>query len=118
MSDSGSVTAPTFVPPGAGTKKSGGGDPAEPDQGLILAKRLVVDNYNTHRLADENPPITIDDVFVLSFTKVMYNWKAIVTSTVVRGLVWMITFNGSRSEAYIEIYKKVNNVKVPRGALP
>jgi Family of unknown function (DUF6275) len=87
----------------------------DPDRFLQRAKRLVAENYNTHHDAEMTPPLGIDDVYIIWFTKVLTSWKAVVCSTVVRGLMWVVTFNGPRNEAYIEIYRKINNVVVSKG---
>lgn len=83
-----------------------------PDRYLTMAKRLVMENYNEHHNEEESPPLIIDDLYIIWFTKVLNNWRAQVASSVVRGLVWMVTYNGSKSEAYIEVFRKINNTKV------
>jgi Family of unknown function (DUF6275) len=90
----------------------------DPDRYLGLAKTLVADNYNDHHDETETPPLDVDDIYIVWWVKVLNNWKAVLASSVVRGMVWMVSFNGGKSEAYIEIYRKINNVKVPVRRMP
>jgi hypothetical protein len=76
------------------------------------AKQLVVDNYNSHHDSSKTPPLTVDLVYIIWYAKVLDGWKAMVGSSVVRGLIYEVTYNGARSEAYVDVYKKINNVKI------
>jgi len=89
--------------------------PLAPDRFLIQAKQIVVDNYNSHRDVARSQELTMEQVYIVWFTKVLGSWKAIVASPVIRGLIWDVTYNGYKSEAYIDIYKKLNNVKISLG---
>jgi hypothetical protein len=89
--------------------------PLHPDRFLIQAKQLVVDNYNAHRDVNRSQELTMDQVYVVWFTKVLGSWKSVVASPVIRGLLWEVTYNGYKSEAYIDIYKKLNNVRITLG---
>jgi len=82
------------------------------DGHIDKAKQLVVDNYNAHRDRGKTPAITADLVYIVWFVKALGNWKAIVVSPVVRGLLYEVTYNGRRGEAYITIFKKINDVKI------
>ena len=86
----------------------------DPDRFLMTAKQLVVDNYNKHR-DSRSRELTISQIYIVWFTKTLGNWKAIVESPVARGLLWEVTFNCYKNEAYITIYKKLNNVKIYLG---
>ena len=84
----------------------------DPDRFLMTAKRVAVANYNASRDAGRSPEITTDQTYIVWFTKTLGNWKAIVASPAARGLLWEITFNGHKNECYVDVYKKLNNVKV------
>lgn len=86
---------------------------ADPDRFLMQAKQLVVDNYNEAPSLEEHPELTIDDVYIIWYTKLLGSWKALLSSHVVKGLTWQVTYNRLRYEAYIEVYKKINNIVVP-----
>lgn len=85
---------------------------SESDKFTRKAKQLVVDNYNAHHNKNETEPLTLDDVFIVSFSVIFGNWKAFVASNVARGLIYQVTYNDRRSESNIEIYKRINNVRI------
>jgi Family of unknown function (DUF6275) len=87
----------------------------DPDRFLMMSKKVVVDNYNLYRDSRKSPELTMDAVYIVWFSKTLGNWKAIVASPVVRGLLWEVAFNAHKNEAYVDIYKKLNNVKVSLG---
>jgi hypothetical protein len=92
-------------------------DVPDPDRLLMQAKQLVVDNYNANRNAEKTAALTRGSVYIVWFCKTLGNWKAIVASPVARGLMWEVTYNGHRGEAYIDVYKKITNVRVPTGGI-
>lgn len=87
----------------------------DPDRFLRQAKQVAVDNYNKSRDPERTPELTMEQVYIVTFTKVLGHWKALVASPNARGLMWEVTYNGYRKEAYVEIYKKLNSIKVPVG---
>jgi Family of unknown function (DUF6275) len=90
----------------------------DPDRYLSMAKKLVADNYNASHNSSRTPSLSLDDVYIIWFTKLLASWKAVVASTAVRGLVWIVSYNGPRNEAYVEVYKRVNNVTVRTEKMP
>lgn len=87
----------------------------DPDKFLTTARRLVVENYNKHRDPARSKELMMDAVYVVWFSKTLSNWKAILTSPVIRGLLWEVTYAGSKRQAYIDAYKKLNNEMIPLG---
>jgi hypothetical protein len=86
-----------------------------PDRFQMMAKKVVVKNFNEHRNPERSPELTMDGVHIVWFTKVLGNWKAIVASPLTRGLLWEVSYNGVKDEIYLDIYKKLNNVRIPLG---
>jgi Family of unknown function (DUF6275) len=84
----------------------------DPDRFIRTAKEQVVANYNEHRDRGRSRELTTDAVYIVWFAKTLANWKAIVASATVRGLLWEVTSNGHRNEIYIDVYKKFNNTRV------
>lgn len=82
------------------------------DAHIDKAKQVVVDNYNSHRDRGKTPAITSDQLHIVLFVKALENWKAVVVSPVIRGLLYEVSYNGRRGEIYITIYKKINDVKI------
>jgi Family of unknown function (DUF6275) len=84
------------------------------DRYLRRAKNLVIENYNDYH----KPGLRYDEVYVISFTKILTSWKALLGSSVVRGQAWLVTHNGPRRETYLDIYKKSGHVKFKEENMP
>lgn len=78
---------------------------------LAQARALVVE-YIKPKLekTDEMPAF---GVYVVWFSKTLQNWKALVSTTLPDGMYYEVTYNGDKREAYIDVYKKFDNVAVP-----
>ena len=74
------------------------------------AKQLVVDYFNAHVDATDGKKLTMEDVFIVWFSKTLQNWKALVSTTVSDGMYYEITHNGDKNETYLDAYKKWDNV--------
>lgn len=86
----------------------------DPDRFLRSAKQTVVDNFNRHR-TDKRPSaaLTLDTVFIVSFTKTKSEWQAIVASPHARGRLWVVSYSNIKHETFLEIYKKINDIRIP-----
>lgn len=88
------------------------------DVRLKMAKAAVVAWYNEH-----NAPATIsmEDVYIVWFGKVLQNWKALAGTHHSDGMYYEITFDGNNDLVYFDAYKKWQNVKMEgsklRGAI-
>ena len=74
------------------------------------ARKLVVDYFNKHVDVTDGKQITLDDVFVVWFSKTLQNWKALVSTTVSDGMYYELTYNGDKQELYFDAYKKWQNI--------
>ena len=79
---------------------------------VLKAKQLIVDNYNDHRNASRVPAMTVELVNVLWFSGNRWNFKAVLEFTVVKNLMYMVSWNARRGEGYIDIFEKNVGVKV------
>lgn len=74
------------------------------------AKQLVVDYFNAHVDVTDGKKLTMEDVFIVWFSKTLQNWKALVSTTVSDGCItrsrttatsvrpiWMPTRSGTTS---------------------
>ena len=79
------------------------------DGRLKMAKAAVVAWYNEH-----NAPSTIgmEDVYIVWFSKVLQNWKALAGTHHGDGMYYEITFDGDKDCAYVDAYKKWQNVQM------
>ena len=80
---------------------------------METARRIVVAYFNAHVDATEEKNITMEDVYVVWFSKTLQNWKALVSTTVMDGMYYEITHNGDKDETYVDVYKNWENFKVP-----
>jgi hypothetical protein len=70
------------------------------------AKDLVVDYFNARVDRPQDFLITEEQVFIIQFSKDLQNWKAIITTVLNDGIIYEVTYNGNRHEAYVCAYKK------------
>ena len=86
-----------------------------------LAKKAVVDYFNSHkeitgegRLAQEDVYVVWgrlakEDVYVVWLCKTLQNNKALLSTTVWDGMYYEVTYNGDKNEMYLDAYKKWDN---------
>lgn len=75
-----------------------------------IAKQAVVDYFNSRVDKTDNKQITLEDVFIVWFSKTLQNWKALVSTTVSDGMYYELTYNGDKKELYLDAYKKWENL--------
>ena len=76
-----------------------------------LAIKAVVEYFNSQvDSTDKNGKITEDQVFVVWMTKVLQNNKALLSTTIPDGMYYEATWNGDKSEGYLDAYKKWKNL--------
>lgn len=76
------------------------------------ARRLVMEMFNENVEVTDGFKLTMDDVYVVWFTKALQNWKALVSTNVSDGMYYEVTYNGDKKETYIDAYKKWQNKRV------
>lgn len=78
------------------------------------AKRLVFQHVKDRlEKTDTHVTFEIDEVYIVWFSKTLENWKALLSTTLPDGMYYEVTYNGFKKEAYIDSYKKFENVVVP-----
>lgn len=80
---------------------------------MTRAKQLVVEYFNAHVDATDGKKLTMEDAFIVWFSKTLQNWKALVSTTVSDGMYYEITHNGDKGETYLDAYKKWDNKCIP-----
>ena len=58
---------------------------------------------------------TPNDIRVVWFSKVLQNWKALVSTTLPDGMYYEVTFNGNENKVYLDAYKKFENICISLG---
>ncbi len=76
------------------------------------AKQLVVDLFNEEVEKTDGFTLTVDDVYIVWWSKTLQNWKALVSTNVSDGMYYEVTYNGDKQETYIDAYKKWKNKRV------
>lgn len=76
------------------------------------ARKIVMNYFDSRVDKTDNKQITLDDVYVVWFSKTLQNWKALVSTSVSDGMYYEITYNGDKNETYVDVYKKWENFTV------
>lgn len=79
------------------------------------AKFLVHMWVKDHLEKTDKTKLKDEDVYVVWFSKTLQNWKALISTTLPDGMYYEVTFNGDKQEAYLDAYKKFDNVVFPFG---
>ncbi len=81
---------------------------------MIQRAREIVFDYIKPRLekTDKHVTFSLDEVYVVWWSKTLQNWKALVSTTLPDGMYYEVTHNGDAGETYLDAYKKFDNVVV------
>lgn len=86
----------------------------DPDAFLKKAKHIVAEHNNLVPPADGSykPLLTINDVYIVWFSKTLQNWKALLSTNIPDGLYYEVTYNGDKEESYLDVYQKISNHRI------
>lgn len=76
---------------------------------ISIAKDVIVDYFNRNKDKTDDGVLTVDDVFTVWCCKTLQNNKALLSTTVIDGMYYEITYNGDKNEMYLDAYKKWEN---------
>ena len=68
----------------------------------------IVSNYIAAHL-DKSDNIPDYDVYIVWKAKALQNWKYLISSTLLDGMYYELTYNGDKNELYLDAYKKWEN---------
>ena len=77
------------------------------------AKRIVLEYFNDRVEVTDGFKLSMDDVYIVWFSKTLQNWKALVSTNVSDGMYYEVTYNGDSKETYLDVYKKWDNKCIP-----
>ena len=70
--------------------------------------KSIVRNYVINHLdkSDEEPDF---EVYIVWKCKILQNWKYLISTSLIDGMYYELTFNGDKHEWYLDAYKKFEN---------
>lgn len=80
---------------------------------IKLCKELVKDYANENIDQTDQHAICEDDVYVVWNAYILGNQKALLSTTLLDGMYYEITYNAAKDEMYFDAYKKWENRKIP-----
>jgi hypothetical protein len=76
----------------------------------LIAKTVVLEYVRAHLDKSDAPIlVSLDEVFVVWFSKTLQNWKALVSTTLPDQKYYEVTYNGNKDELYLDVYVKLEN---------
>ena len=72
----------------------------------------IVRDY-VERHLDKSDPKPEFEVYTVWKSKVLQNWKYLLSTTLFDGMYYELTYNGNKNEWYLDAYKKFENVVIP-----
>ena len=77
------------------------------DKALEIVRQYIEEHLDK---SDPKPKL---DVYIVWKCKTLQNWKYLISSTLPDGMYYELTYNGDKSEWYLDAYKKFENVVIP-----
>ena len=77
------------------------------------AKEIVILYIYEH--LDKSDDLPWFNVYVVWKCKTLQNWKYLLSSDLLDGMYYELTYNGDKGEWYLDAYKKFENRVVPKG---
>ncbi|WP_338230725.1 DUF6275 family protein [Lactiplantibacillus paraxiangfangensis] len=77
-----------------------------------MCKESVADYTNKHLDKTDGNRITTADVYIVWQVKALQNSKALLSTTLSDGMYYEATYNGDKSQIYLDAYKKFENVEI------
>lgn len=74
-------------------------------------KQLVADYTNNYLDTTDGYQLSPSEVYVVWSTKVLQNSKALLSTPLLDGMYYEVTYNGDKGEIYFDAYKKFENIK-------
>lgn len=79
------------------------------EQFFKKAKAIVCAYANDHLDVSDGQRISPDEVYIVWSCKILQNWKALLSTTLLDGMYYELTYNGNKREIYLDAYKKFEN---------
>lgn len=79
---------------------------------IQFGQQVVADYFNKHRDVSDSQELKAEDVYVVWYCKTLQNHKGLFSTPMSDGMYYEVTYNGDNDEAYIDAYKKWENIKI------
>ena len=76
---------------------------------IKMATQLVANYVLDHLDKIDDIDFSIDNVYVVWLCKTLQNNKALLSTTLLDGMYYEVTYNGDKKEFYLDAYKKFEN---------
>lgn len=76
----------------------------------------IVKHYILAHL-DKSDELLPFDVYIVWKSKILQNWKYLISSSLLDGMYYELTFNGDKNEWYLDAYKKFENQVISNDSL-
>lgn len=73
------------------------------NRALCIVRQYILEHL------DKSDPEPTFEVYTVWKAKVLQNWKYLISSTLIDGMYYEVTYNGDRQEWYLDAYKKFEN---------
>lgn len=75
---------------------------------MVTNAKSIVRNYVMEHL-DRSDVIPEFNVYVVWQCKILQNWKFLISTSLIDGMYYEVTYNGDKDEWYLDAYKKFEN---------
>jgi hypothetical protein len=79
----------------------------------IKAKQIVKDFIDDVHMREFKGITPGYEIYVIWFSKVLKNWKALISTNLEDEMHYEVTYNGEKHETYLDAYKKRKNIVIP-----
>lgn len=80
------------------------------DKFINLCKNELLKYFNEHNDKTNNFVLNESNIFVVWYSRILQNNKALLSTTIPDGMYYEFTYNGDKNELYVDAYKKWENV--------
>lgn len=75
---------------------------------MVTSAKSIVKEYVLEHL-DKSDVIPEFDIYIVWQCKILKNWKFLISTSLLDGMYYEVTYNGHNDEWYLDAYKKFEN---------
>lgn len=75
---------------------------------MVTSAKSIVKDYVLEHL-DKSDVIPEFDIYIVWQCKILKNWKFLISTSLLDGMYYEVTYNGYNDEWYLDAYKKFEN---------